>query len=139
MEVSAKVHNRKGLHEAIVTTNGVDQTIPISPRESGFGSSVNGGELLFLALATCYCNDVYREAEKIGMRVHDVQVEALGEFGGPGEPALNVRYHVRVAAEASDREIRALLIHTDSVAEIQNTLRSNVSTRLGHVETVSVE
>lgn len=138
MNISARVRNTKGHHEVIVHSDGVDRTIPIPPRDSGLGSEVNGGELLCLALATCYCNDVYREAAHMGIEVHEVNVEALAEFGGPGEPPVNVRYHVRVKADATDKEIRHLLIHTDTVSEIQNTLRAGVQVRLGHVETVSV-
>lgn len=138
MNISARVRNIEGEHRATVMTEGSERQIAIPPQESGFGSSVNGGELLFLALATCYCNDVYREAAMRGITVCEVEVEALGEFGGPGEPPVNVRYHVRVKAEASDREIRALLMHTDTVSEIQNTLRAGIPVRLGHVETVPV-
>lgn len=138
MDISAKVKNRKGHHEAMVTSGGQEQSIAIACHESGLGSGVNGGELLCLALATCYCNDVYREAKARGITIHEVEVEALAQFGEPGEPPVNVRYHVRVKADATDREIRALLMHTDEVSEIQNTLRQGVPVRLGHVDAVSV-
>ena len=45
-------------------------------RAAAASSGVNRGELLFLALATCYCNDLYREAEKLGIDVREVNVEA---------------------------------------------------------------
>jgi uncharacterized OsmC-like protein len=64
------------------------------------GSSANGDELLFLALATCYCNDIYREARKRGIEVERVQVEVTGEFGGEGEPAREIRYNASVDAKA---------------------------------------
>jgi hypothetical protein len=54
------------------------------------GSSINGGELLFAALATCFCNDRYREAAKRGVEVQDVEVEVTGTFGNPGEPARDI-------------------------------------------------
>jgi uncharacterized OsmC-like protein len=87
-------------------------------------SSINGGELLFLALATCYCNDIYREAAKRQIAVQQVEVEVEGEFGAEGEPARRITYSARVAASASDAEIEDLLRHTDRVAEIHNTLRT---------------
>jgi uncharacterized OsmC-like protein len=79
--------------------------------------------LLFLALATCYCNDIYREAGKRGIAVEQVEVNVEGEFGAEGEPARNVTYRAKVVAQASESEIRDLIRHTDTVAEIQNTLR----------------
>lgn len=137
MNICAKVTNGNGLHNVIVRTGEREQTVSIPPRESGTGSSVSGGELLCLALATCYCNDVYREAAVMGIEIHSVEVEAHARFGDPGEPAVDVRYHVRVEANASEHDIRALLIHTDTVAEIQNTLRQEVDVRLGHVDVIS--
>jgi organic hydroperoxide reductase OsmC/OhrA len=137
MNICAKVTNRPGHHEAVIRTVDHEQPIPIPARENG-GSSVNGGELLCLAMATCYCNDVYREAALRGIQVHEIEVEAHARFGDPGAPAVDVRYHIRVMADAEEREIRALLLHTDNVAEIQNTLRQDVDVRLGHVDVVTV-
>ncbi|WP_216321698.1 OsmC family protein [Deinococcus aestuarii] len=138
MKISARVQSSEGQHHVTLRTGDHSHALTIAPRPTGFGSSANGGELLFLALATCYCNDVYREAAKRGLRVRRVDVEVEGEFGAEGEPARNVTYHVRVAADASEVELRALLSHTDRVAEIQNTLRTGVPVTLGTVEVVDV-
>lgn len=124
MQISARVQNAPGHHETFVTTNDHTRSITIPPKSSGAGSSVNGGELLFLALATCYCNDIYREAAKRNIVVHSVQVEVQGEFGAaPGSRAENVTYKAMVEAEASEQAILELMNQTDAVAEIQNTLR----------------
>lgn len=50
---------------------------------------MNGGEFLMLALATCYCNDPYREAARLNIVVENVDVEANGEFPGVGLSATN--------------------------------------------------
>jgi uncharacterized OsmC-like protein len=81
MKVTTRVRNRDGKHHVTVATNGNDQQITIPPKATGLGSSVNGGELLFLALATCYCNDIYREATKRRVTVQSVMVKVDGEFG----------------------------------------------------------
>lgn len=139
MKIRAHVHNSFEQHQVMLTTNGQSQAIQIAPKSTGFGSSVNGGELLFLALATCYCNDIYREAEKLGIRVDSVDVEVDGEFGGPGEPAQNVTYDARVTAQTSEEDILTLMKHTDLVAEIQNTLRAVTPVVLSRVEAVSIQ
>ena len=82
MIVSARVSNSRGAHHVTLRTDDNTHTIDIPPKATGFGSSANGGELLFLALATCYCNDIYREAERMGIEVRQVEVEVTGEFGG---------------------------------------------------------
>jgi len=91
-----------------------------------------------LALATCYCNDIYREAEKKGIPVQSVEVNVEADFGGPGEPARNVAYRARVTAQASEEAIRSLIQHTDQVAEIHNSLRGATPVTLARIEVVSV-
>jgi organic hydroperoxide reductase OsmC/OhrA len=138
MKISAQIHNLEGQHEVRLITNDQPLSLAIPPRPSGFGSTVNGGELLFLALATCYCNDIYREAELQNIQVQGVDVTVEGEFGAPGEPARNVAYRARVTARASEEAIRTLMQHTDHMAEIQNTLRIATPVPLAQIEAVSI-
>ncbi len=136
MKITAHVDNSEGQHHITLTTNDNSHSIVIPPRSTGFGSSANGGELLFLALATCYCNDIYREAAKRNIQVEKVEVVVSGDFGAVGEPARNVSYTAKVHARGTEDEIRALMEHTDTVAEIQNTLRTGVDVKLSGIEVV---
>ena len=138
MKISARVQSSSGQNRITLATNDQAHSIQIAPKATGFGSTANGGELLFLALATCYCNDIYREAAKRGMSVERVEVEVAGEFGAEGEPARNVTYGAKVWAHAPDQTIRDLMSHTDRVAEIQNTLRAGTAVTLGRIEAVTV-
>jgi uncharacterized OsmC-like protein len=134
MKISASVQNSSDSHRVRVKTNDITTVLNIEPRASGRGSSVNGGELLFLALASCYCNDIFREAAEMGIDVAKVDVIVEGEFGAKGEPASDVNYDVKISANASETEINKLLQHTDRVAEIQNTLRIEVPVKLRRIE-----
>lgn len=125
MKFSARVENSRGSHHVWLKSGDREHSLTIPPKQDGFGSSSNGGELLFLALATCYCNDIYREARKRGIDIQKVVVEVAGEFGGEGEPARKIFYRASVAAKARREQILDLMRHTDSVAEIQNTLRQS--------------
>lgn len=138
MHISAQIHNQAGQHAVRLTTNDQSRALTIPPKAAGLGSSANGGELLFLALATCYCNDIYREAEKRNIRVQRVEVTVEGDFGAPGEPAENVVYRARVTAHGDEEAIRALMQYTDQVAEIQNTLRRATPVTLTQLEVISV-
>lgn len=80
-------------HIVSVETNGSAKDLNIAPKPTGYGSSVNGGELLMLALATCFCNDIYREAAKRNISVSAVDVEFSGDFGADGEPGSNLSIH----------------------------------------------
>ena len=134
MKIRASVISFESSHSVVVATNDDLKTLEIEPKANGRGSSINGGELLFLSLATCYCNDIYREAESMGITVHTVEVNVDGEFEGRGSPANNVSFDVKISADASEEEIEKLLHLTDSVAEIQNTMRISVPVTLRNTE-----
>ena len=137
MKIRARVENSEGQHLVTLTTNDNSHSITIPPKSTSFGSSANGGELPFLALATCYCNDLYREAAKRNIKVEKVEVEVNGDFGAEGEPAKNMTYRAKIHAKGTEEEIRALMEYTDTVAEIQNTLRTLTQVSLGKIEVIT--
>ncbi len=138
MKISSHVENSRGRHHVSLRAGDTLHALEIAPRPTGFGSTINGGELLLVALATCYCNDIYREAAHRGLKVERVAVDVEGEFGAEGEPARNVTYRARVEAQGTEADIRALMLHTDTVAEIQNTLRAGTPISLAGIEAVTV-
>ena len=138
MKISAKLQNGAGEHHTLLRTNENAHSLTIPPKTTGSGSSASGGELLLLALATCYCNDLYREAAKRGVKVEQVEVEAEAEFGAEGESARNISYRAKVTAQAGEAEIRDLMSQTDRVAEIQNTLRLGMPVVFAGMEVVAL-
>lgn len=124
--ISATVESEFKSHRVTLTTGGNSHALEVAPRSSGFGSAANGGELLCLALATCYCNDIYREAAKRSIEVLRVEVRAEAQFGAEGQPASRLSYRVSVRANAVEGAIRDLITHTDAVAEVHNTLRLGI-------------
>ena len=139
MKITAKVENSKDNHQVTLQTNDNAHSIVIPSKPTGYGSSANGGELLFLALATCYCNDIYREAAKRNINVERLEVNVEGEFGAEGEPTKHVTYQARVFAHATEDEIREMMEFTDTVAEIQNTLRIGTPVLLSQIDVVRVK
>lgn len=137
MKYSASMHNVDGKLDVVVKKGDSVSALEIAPRHDGFGSSISGGEILFLAIATCYCNDIYRESKKLGIKVDHVEVDVDGDFAGPGEPATNVACRIKVAAQASEEEIRKLVEHTDSIAEIPMSLRRGTQVAITEVIPVS--
>lgn len=134
--MSATLRNSLEKNDARVQTEGNSRILTIPSRPDGYGSAVNGGELLLLALATCICNDIYREAGKKNIAISGVEVTASCEFGPEGEPGSDFRYKVFVTSNASEEEISDLINHTDKMAEIHNTLRTGVQVTLEHKEAV---
>ena len=139
MKIHARISNEGGRNDVSLSTNDNVHSIDIPAKTGGPGSAANGGELLFLALATCYCNDVYREASAKGIDVAGVEVEVNGEFASRGEPARNVTYRAKLKVRrATEQQAMELLELTDTVAEVHNTLRKGIDVRLigRHVEVV---
>lgn len=130
MKVSASLKNELNKHEIIVSTNGISKSILISSQASGYGSSINGAELLLLSLATCYCNDIYREAAKKNIFVSEVEVEFTGDFDAEGEPGKNFLYKPIIKSDASPEQLEELINHTDAIAEIHKTLRLGIGITL---------
>ena len=126
MKVSATVRNAALRHEVTVSTGNHEQPLVVPCKPSGPGSGVSGGELLMLALATCYCNDLYREADRMGISLGRVEVEAHAEFAAMGLAASNIRYLARVESSATTEQVAALIRQTDAVAEVHNTIRAGV-------------
>lgn len=126
MQISAAIRSTPNQLETEVQTNNSAKQLTLPLKPTGYGSAVNGGELLLLALATCFCNDIYREAAKMDIQVSAVEVIVTGEFGAEGEAGTNFQYKANVNADATPERIKALIEHTDSVSEIHNTLRKGV-------------
>jgi organic hydroperoxide reductase OsmC/OhrA len=130
MEISATITSSRTSHEVTVRTGSASQSLAVPAKVTGGGSSVNGGEFLMLALATCYCNDLYREAERLHIPIESAQVEATAEFPGVGLAATNVRYRAVVMSTADAEAVAQLLRQTDAVAEVHNTVRAGVPVEL---------
>ena len=96
----------------------------------GGGLGFNGGQLLYLAVAGCISNDLFREAQVAGIELSSVRVKVGGDFAG--EPAVSdeIQYEVEVAGNVSEDRLRALIDHVDEIAEIPNSLRQGTHVRL---------
>jgi anti-sigma factor RsiW len=87
-------------------------------------TSFTGAHLLHLAVAGCVLNDVFREAERLGVIVHGVRVTASGGFDTETWESTGIGYVVDVDSPASAGELDALLFTVDSVAEIPKSIRA---------------
>ena len=92
----------------------------------GRGIGFNGGQLLYLSIAACVSNDLYREAATRGIGLRRVVVDVDGDFPGRGTPSTPISVVVEIDAEAGDEVIDDLLAEVDRVAEIPNSLRGTV-------------
>ena len=130
MHIRACVRNTPSRHLAEIATDGAARELAIPAKSGARGSGANGGELLMLALATCYCNDLFREAARLDITLDEVEVAASADFPGVGLAAENIRYAARISSSATKEQIERLLATTDQVAEIHNTVRAGTPVTL---------
>lgn len=86
-------------------------------------AALTGGHLLHLAVAACVLNDIYREAQRMGIPIDSVSVSADGGFGGDPVVSTGITYRVEVASPAPRAQVDELIEHVDRIAEIPNTLK----------------
>jgi uncharacterized OsmC-like protein len=94
------------------------------PSEAGGGGlGFNGGQLLNLAVAGCISNDLFREAQREGIRLTRVRVRVSADYAGSPAVSTPIQVLVEVKGDASRERLEALVAHVDEFAEIPNSLR----------------
>lgn len=89
----------------------------------GGGLGFSGGQLLYLSIAACISNDLYREGAARGIAVSGVTVDVDGDFPEPGSPSTPVAVEVDLAGDAPAERLRELLDHVVELAEIPRSMR----------------
>ncbi|HEY0652280.1 MAG TPA: OsmC family protein [Chryseosolibacter sp.] len=130
MTIEARLENSGATHHVLVSTNAAAKQLAVPAKNEGRGSAINGGEFLATAIATCFCNDIYREAIRRKIEVRSITVHVTSIFGGEGDPAKEIVYSVKIDSPASESEINKLIHDVDKIAEIHNTLRRGIDVTL---------
>jgi hypothetical protein len=106
--------------------------------DGGRGLGFNGGQLLYLAVAGCVSNDLFREAR--GDRPRPGADPCPRRLIG-GDPAVSgdVEYDVELDGDAPADRLEALVRRVDEIAEIPNSLRRGTPVRLGAVRVRPLE
>ena len=90
-------------------------------------AAFTGADLLHVAAAGCVLNDVYREAERLGVAVRGVRVTASGGFDTDTWTSTGITYAVEVDTDSAADEVETLLEVVDAVAEIPRAIRAGAS------------
>lgn len=93
----------------------------------GGGKGFNGGQLLYLAVAGCISNDLFREAPRFGVELDAVRVKVEGDFSGSPLVSDAITYDVELSGSG---DLEALVREVDRIAEIPNSLRRGTTVSL---------
>ena len=89
----------------------------------GGGLGFNGGQLLYMAIAACWSNDLYREAATMGIELDGVEITVDGDFPARGSGSTPIAVDVVVRSSASEERIGELIAEVERVAEIPRAIR----------------
>jgi uncharacterized OsmC-like protein len=96
----------------------------------GHGHGFNGGQLLYLSIAACISNDLYREAGSRNITLSDVAVIVDGDFPGRGQPSTPIEVSLEVTGDASEDDLAELVDEVERVAEIPASMRGTTLVRI---------
>jgi uncharacterized OsmC-like protein len=130
MHIEVETQNVDGQVTALGSAGSFTLVVDRPVEGGGGGLGFNGGQLLYLAVAGCISNDLFRDARAAGIKLSRVRVKVDGDF--VGEPAVSdeIRYEVEVSGDAPEDRLRALIDQVDEIAEIPNSLRQGTRVRL---------
>jgi uncharacterized OsmC-like protein len=108
----------------------IDATVELPHRWTDAGVAVStqftGAHLLHLAAAACVLNDLYREAERLGVVLDGVRVDADGGFDTETWESSGITYRVELDSADDHEKLSELVLVVDQVAEIPRTLRAGM-------------
>jgi organic hydroperoxide reductase OsmC/OhrA len=89
----------------------------------GGGLGFNGGQLLYLSIAACWSNDLYREAATMGIQLDGVELTVDGDFPARGSGSTPITVDLVVRSSAPEDAVRELIAEVERVAEIPRAIR----------------
>jgi organic hydroperoxide reductase OsmC/OhrA len=99
-------------------------------RAGGMGLGFNGGQLLAIAIGGCLCNDLQYAADRRGIAIRSLSVDATVSMAGDPLVAQHATLNVSVAAEDSSADVRALIDEAFAGSAISNSVRQGFPVRL---------
>ena len=93
----------------------------------GGGLGFNGGQLLYLSIAACWSNDLYREAATMGIELDGVEITVDGDFPSRGSGSSPITVDLVVRSSAPEDRVRELIAEVERVAEIPRAIREGPS------------
>lgn len=89
----------------------------------GGGLGFNGGQLLYMSIAACWSNDLYREAATMGIELDGVEITVDGDFPARGSGSTPITVDLVVRSSAPEDRVRELVAEVERVAEIPRSIR----------------
>jgi uncharacterized OsmC-like protein len=130
MHIEVETRNVDGQVTSLGTAEQFTLVVDRPAEGGGGGLGFSGGQLLYLAVAGCISNDLFREARAAGIELESVRVKVGGNFLGEPMVSDEIAYEVTLKGDAPEERLQALVDQVDEIAEIPNSLRQGTRVRL---------
>jgi putative redox protein len=130
MHIEVETRNIDGRVTSLGTAEQFTLVVDRPTEGGGGGLGFNGGQLLYLSVAGCISNDLFREARTAGIELESVRVKVGGNFVGDPPVSDEILYEVELKGDAPEARLQALVDQVDEIAEIPNSLRQGTRVRL---------
>ena len=130
MHIEVETRNVDGRVTSLGTAEQFTLVVDRPTEGGGGGLGFNGGQLLYLSVAGCISNDLFREDRTAGIELESVRVKVGGNFVGDPPVSDEILYEVELKGEAPEERLQALVDQVDDIAEIPNSLRQGTRVRL---------
>jgi putative redox protein len=130
MHIEVETRNVDGRVTSLGTAEQFTLVVDRPTEGGGGGLGFNGGQLLYLSVAGCISNDLFREARTAGIQLESVRVKVGGNFVGDPAVSEEILYEVELEGDAPEERLQALVDQVDEIAEIPNSLRQGTRVRL---------
>jgi len=130
-QVNVRIHSQQGIDTEIVGLGKGKLTADRNPKVgTPGGMGFGGGEILCLAVGTCYYNNLRREANHRNIELVLIEIEVTADWDDPSPIASEIRIKPKIESQASQDEIESLLEYAIQVSSVANTISHTVPVRL---------
>src|SRR5215218_6418145 len=109
MRIEVETRNVEGQVTSVCNAGPFTLVVDRPAEGGGGGLGFNGGQLLYLAVAGCISNDLFRDARAASIELSSVRVKVGGEFAGGPAVSDEIRYEVEVTGDAPEDRLRELI------------------------------
>jgi putative redox protein len=136
-ETKATIRTISGMQSAVGWVG--KQTITIGRPEGvgGDGLGYSGGQVLVLAVGTCFYNNLYYAADERGINIRSVELEVSSGWTEEPKVSSGIVINAKVEADASPADIEELIHQANHVSTVSNSVRQGTTVSMGSVQIVS--
>ena len=137
-KTKATIRTISGMQSAVGISGSQTITVGRPVENGGDGLGYNGGQVLVLAVGTCFYNDLYDAADERGIKIRSIELEIRSGWAGDPVISSGIEISAKVEAEATTAEIEEMVHHVSTISTISNTVRQGTAVLLGSINAVSI-